>query len=569
MALSGTISKTFCSGLCEASMEWTASRSLLTGKAALTVKVYLDTSATYKISSISAYTNKSYISIMGKDHYFSTPAVSSKGKKLMGTVTIDDVDCGRTLTLMLSLYVNKMKAYDPPTQINLYAYTTSAVYVNCYDYINIDTIDRLATSAVSGTLTLGTENTLTVTPKHADLTHTVKYTCGSASGTLLDNVKTASKKFTLPIDLAQQNTAGTTLSVKFITTTNYNGTPIGSTAITKTYTIPSNIKPSCSFVVSDAKGLTSKYGAYVQGQSKFLIDVTPTIAQNSPIDKYVVTADGSTFDTATVTSDILKNSGTQTIKAKVIDKRGRASDEVSKTVTVLPYSAPAITMLNVKRCDYDGTENDQGEYLQITFNASVSSLNGKNSAKYMLNYQTTTGLDQNEVPLTDYNGQLSVTGGTYKFPADTSSAYFIELIVEDDFQESQPRVAGGSTALTLINWGASGRCIGFGCVATVEDAVEVAFKLFTSGGFINPIIPVGTDLDELTIPNFYAGSSAGDVYNAPSGIASGTSFTLEVLGAGKNGQVMQRITSCSVSTQPRVFIRHCVGGNWGNWYTVI
>ena len=91
MALSGTIKAEFCSKLCEVSMEWSATTSLLTGKATLTIKAYLDTSKAYKISSISAYTNKSYVKYYGKDYYFSTPAVTSKGKKLMGTVTINDV----------------------------------------------------------------------------------------------------------------------------------------------------------------------------------------------------------------------------------------------------------------------------------------------------------------------------------------------------------------------------------------------------------------------------------------------------------------------------------------------
>jgi hypothetical protein len=159
---------------------------------------------------------------------------------------------------------------------------------------------------------------------------------------------------------------------------------------------------------------------------------------------------------------------------------------VSKAVTVLPCSSPVISLLKIHRCDEDGTENGTGDYLKITFNASVSSLNGKNSATYQLDYAKTTGLDAHDIPLTDYEGQLSVTGGTYIFAADPDSAYSVTLTVTDDF-ESTPRTTGGSTAFTLMNFHSSGKGIAFGGVATNPDAAEFIMPaIFTGGVDIQP-----------------------------------------------------------------------------------
>ena len=77
----------------------------------------------------------------------------------------------------------------------------------------------------------------------------------------------------------------------------------------------------------------------------------------------------------------------------------------------------------------------------------------------------------------------------------------------------------------------------------------------------------GTDFDTLLTPNMYSGlnASKGNYLNCP--IDDGT-FTLEVIGAGDEGQVIHRVTSC-VSGAPIVIVRHYDSATWGAWVSIV
>mgnify|MGYP003292994421 CR=1 FL=1 len=196
----------------------------------------------------------------------------------------------------------------------------------------LTTIPRKSSLSVSNG-TLGTAQTLTVTKKHSSFTHTIVAKCGSASTTVCTKSSSTSISFTPPLTWASQNTTGTSVSVTYTITT-YNGdTSIGSNTYTVSCAIPSSVKPSVAITVTDAMGYLSTYGGYIKGWSKFKITLTPTTSYGSPIASYKITANGATYNSQTVTTDIIKTSGTLTISASVTDKRGR-SGSASTTVTV-------------------------------------------------------------------------------------------------------------------------------------------------------------------------------------------------------------------------------------------
>ena len=186
---------------------------------------------------------------------------------------------------------------------------------------------------------LGTAQTLTIDRNSSNFTHTITYTCGSASGTIATKTTSTSISFTPPLSLASQNTTGTSVSVKFTINTFSGSTSIGTNTKTITCSIPSSVKPSCSISVSDAAG----YSVYVKGYSKFKITVTPTTSYGSAIDSYSVNANGTTYTSASVTTSVLASSGTLTITATVKDKRGRTGT-ATKTVTV--YDKSTLTASN-------------------------------------------------------------------------------------------------------------------------------------------------------------------------------------------------------------------------------
>lgn len=339
----------------------------------------------------------------------------------------------------------------------------------------LNTIPRKSTLAASNG-TLGTAQTLTVTRQSTSFTHTITYKCSSASGTVCTKSTSTSISFTPPLSLASQNTTGTTVSVVFTITTYSGGTSLGSNTKTISCSIPSSVKPSCTVTVTDAMGYESTYGGYVKGLSKFKVVVTPTISYGSAIASYSTSANGSKYTTTSFTTGVLKSSGSLTVSATVKDKRGR-SGSASVTKTVLAYTNPNIVKLTVKRCDQDGTENAQGEYVQVLFSGTVTSLNDKNSAAYVIRYKKTSDTTYTSVTLSDIANTYSVTDYSYIFEADTGSSYNVDLTITDDFG-SEGRSTSASTGFTLMHFIASGTGMSVGKIAEIENGFDVGLNSY-------------------------------------------------------------------------------------------
>lgn len=360
-----------------------------------------------------------------------------------------------------------------------FAITFSDVYIGTKSGSGsgtLDTIPRKSTLSV-GNGTLGTEQTLTVTRQSDNFTHTIVAECGDQSKTICTKSEDESIEFTPPIAWASENTTGTSVSVKYTITT-YNGsTSLGSNSYTKTCSIPSSVAPSCSITVTDPTGYADTYGGYIKGLSKFKVVVNATAAQGSAIASYSVTANGSTYTNSSFTTEVLKSSGTLTVKATVKDKRGR-SGSASVQKTVLDYSPPVISKLVVGRCNADGTENDQGEYCKVTFSASASSLNNKNSVTYRLYYRKSSDTTAERKDFTEYANIFSVEDVTYIFAADTGSSYVVTLHVIDNFNVEKPttRTTSVSTGFTLMHWLATGLGMGIGKIAELAGYLDVGFK---------------------------------------------------------------------------------------------
>ena len=252
----------------------------------------------------------------------------------------------------------------------------------------------------------------------------------------------------------------------------YNGsTKVGTKSCGFTATVPASVKPTCAVAVSDPTGHATTYGAYVKGLSKFKVVVTPTLAYKSGIKAYSTTANGSKYTAASFTTGVLKSSGTLSVSATVTDNRGR-SGSASKSLTVLNYTAPNISKLTVGRCDSDGTANEQGAYVQVTFSASVTALNNKNTATYKLRYKKSTATSFTEVTISALKNTFTVTNHKYVFAADTGSSYDVEVVVTDN-HSTATRATSASTAFTLMHWKADGTGMAIGKVSEKSNTFEV------------------------------------------------------------------------------------------------
>jgi hypothetical protein len=274
------------------------------------------------------------------------------------------------------------------------------------------------------------------------------------------------------------------------TITTYSGsTSLGSNEYTKTCSIPSSVKPSCTVTVTDPTGYFDNYGAFIKGLSKFKVVVTPETAQGSPIASYSTTANGSTYTDSSFITDVLKTSGTLTVKATVKDKRGRTGT-VSVSKTVLEYIPPVINKLVVGRCNEDGTENDKGAYCKVVFSASASNLNNQNSVTYRLYYRKTSETTAERKDFTEYKDVYSVEDVTYIFPADTGSSYVVTLHVIDNFNVEKPtfKTTSVSTGFTLMHWSIGGTGMGIGKIAEEEGLLDIGIPVRFREGVTNNLL---------------------------------------------------------------------------------
>lgn len=348
--------------------------------------------------------------------------------------------------------------------------------------ITLTTLPRASELAASNG-TLGVAQNLTVTKHVSGFTHTITYTCGTASGTICTKSSATTVSATLPLSLAAQNTSGENVVVVFRLQTYSGNTAIGGEVTKTVYMyIPLSVTPTATVAVSDPTGYATTFGGYVQGQSKLKIVTTPSLAYDSPIVTYNVTADGNTYTAADVTTDIVKNSGEQTVKSKVIDKRGRGYT-ASADINVLPYTLPAISKLTVHRCNSDGTENNMGSYAKVTYSFAITSLSNKNAKTIKLQYKKSSATSYTTVTLTS---AYSATNAEYIFAADDGSSYDIMLTVADTFNSAFPttRSTSVSTAQVITHWNASGNGISFGKISEKANAVEFGWEAFDRFGTV-------------------------------------------------------------------------------------
>ena len=461
-------------------------------------------------------------------------------------------------------------------------------------------VDPAASKVSAPDGTLSTPLNLTVTRYNTGFTHTITYTCGSASGTVCTNASATTVAWNTSngnvLALASQNTAGQTVSVTFTITTYSGTTVIGTDGTTVTMTIPDSVRPSLALSVTDDAGYLSTYGAYVQGYSRLRITATPTLAYGSPIKAYSVIADGKTYNyysVETVTTGAIQGKGTLTVSAAVADRRSRSSGLVSKDITVLEYSKPSVSV-NAYRCNSSGVADQEGAYMKIEVTSTISSLNGKNSATYKIVHS---------------GGTLTGNGTSFTstpLACDVSSIHNIEVTITDKLS-STTKAAVIPIAYTLLDFHSSGEGVAFGKVATREGfdcAMDAYFTGKVTVGnklLVDLIYPVGSiymSTNNVSPQTFFGGTweslrdrfliGAGDTYGvgAVGGCAEHTLTTDEMpthkhdrityagnsawcvgddtgLGGSQSGEYVKRyyeIDHAITATSASLWVTNAVGG---------
>ena len=225
----------------------------------------------------------------------------------------------------------------------------------------------------------------------------------------------------------------------------------------------------------------------------------------------------------------------------------------------LAYTKPRITNLSITRVNSSNAEADDGTNAKVTFKWACDKTVSSIVIKWKL---TTTSTYSNSYTVSASGTSGTVTQTVGSNALSTESSYDIYVIVTDS--------AGNSSATGIlpsmkfvVDFYKEGKGAAVGKVAELDGVFDIGFKTRLFGGLLYPVIEPGTDLNTLLTPNTYAGENANAANYGNCPITSG-SFTLEVMSAGPNGQIFQRLTLCD-KTKSAVYERFYYTSAWGEW----
>ena len=324
MASSGSFSGSIKDGHYVVRVDWSQAQDVTNNRSTITAKVYLVNDWSLSISGRTTNT----ITIDGTQQTFTSPSISSTGTHLLGTLTqtvSHSSDGSKSLSISAVFHIEA-------TLSGVY-YSTITASAN----ITLDSIPRASSISMSAG-TLGTASTISITRASSSFTHTITYSFGNTSGTIVSKTTSTSVSWTPALTLANQ-IPNATSGTATLTCTTYNGnTSVGSKSITVKLNVPSSIIPTItSLTAARVDGsVPSTWGIYVQTKSKATLTINGAAgAYGSTISSYSITGGGFTGTTASMTTGFLNTSGTITFTATVTDSRGRTSAAATVSISVV------------------------------------------------------------------------------------------------------------------------------------------------------------------------------------------------------------------------------------------
>lgn len=443
----------------------------------------------------------------------------------------------------------------------------------------IATIPRSSSVSV-GVGTIGSGLTININRQSSSFKHTIRYQWGSKSGTIASNVDT-STTWTIPLDFANDIPNSTSGTGTIYVDTYSGSTKIGTQSTTFTASVPDSINPSLTgFTLIDgntaARTLIPGEQQFVQIVSNIAVHFgQATGAYGSTITSYHAEIVGKNQSTSQNGGSlgIMNYHGQVTIRARVTDSRGRTSNTIERTVTVLEYFAPVLnfgversgatsstfSILRNARIAPLTVGGSQRNTMTLTFRVAPADSN---------NYTTDNGPASGTfTTLSSLTNSLANLSGTYS----SDKSWDVLGILEDKFTRTEFRVKV-STEEVVFSYDKDNRF----ATGKITDSrlpkgsIESAGGFFLNGKHIQnyaltslngaSIERYNEDLNRITEPGFYIVNTS---MNVP--VSGRTYYYLEVIrhAANASSYVMQRAT-CRTHTQ-QTYVRICEGGTWGQW----
>ncbi|WP_017767658.1 DUF859 domain-containing protein [Streptococcus agalactiae] len=324
-------------------------------------------------TTFASYNCSAYVDVNGQRHSWTgRPSVLSNNSTLMlidKTVTIAHNADGKK-SFALSARFSGSGGWSPGTlTIGSHTFT-------------LTTIPRSSSVSVSAG-TIGSAVTINISRQSASFKHTLRYSWGNKTGTIATNVDT-STTWTIPNDFAN-NIPNSTSGTGTIYVDTYSGsTKTGTQQVGFTANVPTSMKPTFSGVtLTDTNGVAR---GLLTGNNFLQIISNIQVNFNGASGAYSSTITG--YKAEIVNKNLITNtnggtlgvmnfSGSATIRASVIDSRGRQSDTRDITINVIEYFAPILSFTAVRT-------RETPNIIQIVRNAKIAPITLSASQKNVM-----------------------------------------------------------------------------------------------------------------------------------------------------------------------------------------
>ncbi|WP_421365603.1 DUF859 family phage minor structural protein [Streptococcus suis] len=323
--------------------------------------------------------------------------------------------------------------------------------------LGLTTIPRSSSVSVSSGV-IGSALTININRQSSSFKHTVRYVWGNKSRTIATNVDT-SATWTIPLDFADDIPNSTSGTGTIYVDTYSGSTKTGTQSTTFTASVPDSIKPSLTgFTLIDgntaARTLIPGEQQFVQIVSNIAVHFgQATGAYGSTITSYHAEIVGKNQSTSQNGGSlgIMNYHGQVTIRARVTDSRGRTSNTIERTVTVLEYFAPAFnfgversgatsstfSILRNARIAPLTVGGSQRNTMTLTFRVAPADSN---------NYTTDNGPASGTfTTLSSLTNSLANLSGTYS----SDKSWDVIGILEDKFTRSEFKIKVSTEAVVF------------------------------------------------------------------------------------------------------------------------
>lgn len=212
----------------------------------------------------------------------------------------------------------------------------------------LTTIPRSSSVSVSSG-TIGSALTININRQSSSFKHTVRYAWGNKLGTIASNVDT-STTWAIPLDFANDIPNATSGTGTIFVDTYSGSTKTGTQQVAFTANVPASMKPTFSGVTLTDTNTVVR--SLLTGNNFLQIISDIQVSFNGAVGSYGSTIAG--YRAEIVNRNLSTNSnggrlgmmnfnGSATIRASVVDSRGRWSDTRDVTINVIEYFAPILS----------------------------------------------------------------------------------------------------------------------------------------------------------------------------------------------------------------------------------